>query len=272
MKVWSFESADCDGPTCVLGKKGIVCVGGRDGNLYAVETTTGKERWRSDFISDAPPDRPDFPGERARTTGDNARPTALTSDGETLFLSVFDQSRVVAVNAATGKRLWSFQADGWIFGAAVATEKHVFFGSQDKAFYCLEKDTGKVVWKHQTKGRIESSCAVDEKCVYFGSCDGGLYCLSRADGSQRWRFAIDGNRSAIYSVPILVRGSVCFTAVEGQTYAVDRDAGTLKWKIRPSAGSELVCTAVAHGPLIFVTSRASGKVNGEPSLLAIRPK
>jgi hypothetical protein len=33
---------------------------------------------------------------------------------------VFDQCRIVAVNSTDGKRLWSFQAGGWVYGSAVA--------------------------------------------------------------------------------------------------------------------------------------------------------
>jgi outer membrane protein assembly factor BamB len=272
---WRFALACCDGPTLVLAKQGTVFVGGNDGNLYALDAKTGKQVWASDFIADAPPDPPNFPGERARMTNTKARPSALATDSETLFLSVFDQCRIVAVNATDGKRLWSFQTGGWVYGSAVATEKHVFFGSQDEAFYCLDKRTGRKVWSHQTKGRIESGGAVDDEFVYFGSCDGGIYCLNQCDGKARWRYATDqreGRNSAIYSVPVLRQGGVYFAAGEGQAYAVNQQTGELKWKIRPSRGSELYCSPASDGALFFLVTRASFKGNGEPSLVALRLK
>src|SRR5205823_2415950 len=131
---------------------------------------------------DAPPDRPGFPSARARGAKSPARPSALANDGETVFLSVFDQSRLVAVHAATGKAAWSFQAGGWVYGPAAVTPTRVFVGSQDNHFYCLDKQTGKQLWKFETKNRIESGGATDSRWVYFGSCDGGFYCLSQADG------------------------------------------------------------------------------------------
>jgi eukaryotic-like serine/threonine-protein kinase len=271
-EVWSFGLASCDGPTLVLAKHGTVYVGGNDGNLYALDAKTGKAGWASDFIADAPPDRPDFPGARARLPNTKARPSALASDGEALFLSVFDQCRIVAVNATDGKRLWSFQAGGRVYGSAVATDKHVFFGSQDKAFYCLHKKTGRKVWSHATKARIESGGAVDDQFVYFGSCDGGVYCVTQSDGQVRWRFATDrqdGRASAIYSDPVLRQGGVYFAAGEGQAYGVDRRTGALKWKIRPSDGSELFCSPATDGTLFFLVTRARGKGHGEPSLVAI---
>lgn len=274
-KVWEFGGAECDGPAVVLPRQGKVVVGGSDGILYALDAKTGKKLWASDFVADAPPDPPGFPGKRARGMNRKARPSALASDGATLFLSVFDQSRLVAVRATDGKRLWSFQARGWVYGPAVATKKHVFFGSQDKTFYCLDKQTGKKVWRHKTRWRIESGGAVDDRFVYFGSCDGGLYCLNQSDGKARWRFATDkkdGHNSAIYSVPILHKGGVYFAAGEGHAYAINQHTGKLKWKLRPSKGSELYCSPATDGKLFFLVTRASLKGNGKPSLVAFRIK
>lgn len=274
-EVWSFGVAACDGPTLVIAKLGRIFVGGNDGNLYAVDSKTGEQVWASNFIEDAPPDPPGFSGERARMSNTKARPSALASDGETLYLSVFDQCRIVAVNAVNGKRLWSFQTNGWVFGSVVATKQHVFFGSQDKSFYCVEKQTGQKVWSHQTKGRIESGGAVDEEFVYFGSCDGGVYCLRQNDGELRWRFAVvqrDGHNSAIYSVPLLHNGGVYFAAGEGQAYAVNQSTGELKWKFRPSKHSEMYCSPATDGSLFFVVTRAESKEHGMPSLVALHLK
>jgi outer membrane protein assembly factor BamB len=199
----------------------------------------------------------------------------LATDGATLFLSVFDQCRIVAVNATNGKRLWSFETGGWVYGSAVATDRYVLFGSQDKTFYGLDKQTGRKVWSYETKGRIESGGMVDDKSVYFGSCDGGLYCLNQADGRVQWRFVtdqLDGRNSAIYSVPVLQQDGVYFAAGDGQAYAVNKGTGKLKWKLRPSKRSEMYCSPATDGAAFFVVTRASSKSDGEPSLVAIRLK
>ena len=271
-KVWSLSEFSGDGPTFVLPEKKMVYLGSSDGNLYALDSGTGELVWARDFITDAPQDPPGFLGTNARFSNTKARPSALASDGETLYLSVFDQSRIVAFDATNGDELWSFQADGWIFGAAVATKKHVYFGSQDKRFYCLDKRTGRKVWSYETKARIESGGTVDADSVYFGSCDGGLYSLDRSSGELRWRFAADprGKRNTpIYSVPILAQERAIFAAGEGQAYAVDTRTGQLKWKIRPSEGSELFCSPASDGRLYFLVTRPTDAEHGTHSLLAI---
>src|SRR5262249_19279320 len=154
----------------------------------------------------------------------------------------------------------------------VATEKHVFFGSQDKSFYCLDKQTGKKVWSYESKWRIEAGGAVDEKYVYFRSCDGSVYCLNQSDGKARWQFVThrqDGRQSAIYWVPILDAGAVYFAAGEGQAYAIEQQTGLLRWKIRPSERSDIHCSPATDGALFFIVTRQRDRGQGEPSLVAI---
>lgn len=278
-KLWSFALEREDGPTLALREKGLVYVAGHDGTLYALDAKTGDKKWTADFATDAPPDTPKLNGARARFPDTKARPTALATDGEAVFLSVFDQGRVVAFNAGTGKRLWAAQADGRIFGTAVSTQTHLFIGSQDKYFYCLDKKTGKQVWKFQTKSRVESGCVVDDKHVYFGSCDGSVYCLSQADGKERWHFDTDrypdGTKSSIYSVPVLRQGAVYFAAGEGQFYAITAETGMARARLRPVEKSEIYCSAATDGRSFFLTTRPSIRkdaAGGTSSLVAISLK
>ncbi len=278
-KVWAFELAQRDGPVLSVPEKGLVLAADHTGTLYALDAKTGEKKWAADFGGDAPPDPPGFSGESARFENTKARPTALASDGETIFLSVFDQCRVVAFSAATGKRAWALQTRGWIYGPAVATATHVFVGSKDKHLYCADKKTGKEVWTFEAKGSVESGGAADSKYMYFTACDGRLYCLSQDTGKERWRFDADGypdgKKSAIYSVPVLHKGAVYFAAGEGQFYAVAADTGTARARLRPVERSEMYCSAATDGRSFFVTTRPSGRKNpdgGVSALVAISLK
>src|SRR5438067_1206255 len=85
--------------------------------------------------------------------------TSMACDDECIYQSIFDQCRVVALDAETGKRLWSYQTKGWIYGAPVIAREFLFIGSQDKCLHCLDKRTGKTIWQFETKGRIASAAA-----------------------------------------------------------------------------------------------------------------
>ena len=274
-RLWALGLAHCDGPPLAVPGRGMVCVGGHDGNLYAADAKTGRQLWRSDYLTDAPADPPGFPGARARMTNTKARPSALASDGDAIFLSVFDQCRVVAFAAADGKRLWDFQSKGWVYGAALPTDDRVFFGSQDRHVYCLDKRTGAKVWDYKTEGRIESGGAAGKGHVYFASCDGSLYCLKQSDGGLRWRFRTappEGATRAIYSTPLLGPDAVYFAAGEGRAYSVRRRTGERRWEVRPSEDSQLFCSPASDGKRLFFVTRVAGKGRGEASLLSIGEK
>ena len=183
-----------------------------------------------------------------------------------------DQSRVIAVNATTGKKRWSFQARGWIDGAAVATEKLVFFGSQDDFFYCLDKETGKK--SGSTRRRAESNLAGSSTEASFTSrrATGVWYCFEPV--RRQAALAVRCRSQAQRGKPLDSRarplpGGRCFAAGEGQAYAVDRRKGTPERKLRPSPGSEIVCSPATDGSLIFLATRRTFQKRGQPSLVAV---
>ena len=91
-----------------------------------------------------------FGGEKQR--GQEAQ--ALVHDGVIYVTASY--SRIYAVDARTGKRLWEYEArlpddirpccDVINRGAAIYGDK-VYFGTLDAAIVALNKDTGKVVWR-----------------------------------------------------------------------------------------------------------------------------
>jgi alcohol dehydrogenase (cytochrome c) len=91
-----------------------------------------------------------FGGEKQR--GQEAQ--ALVHDGVIYVTSSY--SRIYAIDARSGKRLWEYEArlpedirpccDVVNRGAAIYGDK-VFFGTLDAGIVALNKDTGKVVWK-----------------------------------------------------------------------------------------------------------------------------
>lgn len=272
-EVWRFDVKQGDGPVWTDVKLGLVFAAGDSGQVYALDAKSGEEKWKADFVTDAPADRPGFPGKDVRIGNMLARPNALASDGKLLVLSVFDQSRVVAFDPQTGKQKWSFQADGYIWAAAGFGEANVFVSSYDKFVHCLDKETGKPVWKYETGKWSSSTAVVDDDAVYVPSDDGVLQAVSQKDGKKLWTFEADrdaeGNRTVIYSTPILRRGSLHFATGEGVFYAVNAADGKLRWKLRPSEHSELYCSPAFDGTRFFLTCRPRRDKQGEAALIAV---
>ncbi len=263
------SSVDRPGAPLKVGSRFFVA--GGDGIVYGFNAQTGDLLWERNILDELA-DPPGFDGKRARFDGSPARPSNCASDGQTLYQSIFDQCRVVAIDCETGRERWSFQSGGWILGNATMTADCVLVGSQDQHCYCLDKRTGATRWKFKTRARIESGPAIRGDSVYVPSCDGALYRINLETGRAVWIFQTtpeQPGQTAIYSAPLLLQNTVCFAAGEGEIYAVDIASGELKWKFRPSEQSEMYSSPATDGRRIFVHVRAAAGNQGENAVIAI---
>jgi outer membrane protein assembly factor BamB len=109
-------------------------------------------------------------------------PAASSGEG-VLYLSLSD-SRVIALNLATGDLLWEQQLPGAISEPAAARDR-VFVGSTDNFFYAFQRN-GTLAWKWRNGGDVIGA-AVDEDVVYIASLDNIIRAVNRGNGNQRWR-------------------------------------------------------------------------------------
>jgi outer membrane protein assembly factor BamB len=72
-----------------------------------------------------------------------------------VYVSIFDQSRVVGFDVVDGTKKFEYQAGGWILHAPLIDGEHVFIGSQDRALHCVERASSKLAWSFRTQSRIE---------------------------------------------------------------------------------------------------------------------
>jgi outer membrane protein assembly factor BamB len=245
---------------------------GYDGHAYCLDRKSGEVQWKHDFISDAPEDPPDFPGARARFQQILARPNGSASNGELFIQSVFDQSRVVAIDCQTGKRKWSFQAKGWIGPAPTIAGERVFVVSQDKNLYCLDLSNGKVKWQYTTPSWLASQVAVYDGQVYLPHHRSRLFQLN-AETGQLIRIMEPPDEKlrdgAVYSFPIIANKTAYFACGNGWLFAFDIETGNLRWQLQPSEHSELFTNPVTDGRHIFVTSRRNLQKAGEDAIFVI---
>jgi outer membrane protein assembly factor BamB len=64
-----------------------------------------------------------------------------------VFVSIVDQHIVAALDAASGKQLWDFQAGARVDSPPTFHRGHLVFGSRDGRLYCLRASDGELVWK-----------------------------------------------------------------------------------------------------------------------------
>jgi outer membrane protein assembly factor BamB len=247
----------------VAGTSGKVCAVGFDGKLI----------WQHDIAEDAPPSPPGFDAIRGRASPDTAaRPVTAACDGTAIFQPIFDQSRIAVIDLKAGRRRWSFQAKGWIYGEPTVTENRVFFGSQDNQLYCLDKRRKTLLWTFPAKSRIEAGVAYRDGAVYVASCDGRLYRLNSETGKEVWSYRTpdSGAKSrAIYSAPLCTENAVYFGSFDGYLYCLKTASGELIWKIRPVPDSEITSAPVTDGRQIVMAVRQNSKNKGQHAIVAV---
>ena len=252
----------------------ILFVASPDGFIYGLNAANGNVRWRASLMSNVPTSPKDFPSERLRGR-EPCRPTLSASDGQSLFQSVFDQSRIVAVDRKSGAQRWSFAAGGWVHGSPTVAGNYVFIGAADGYLYCLDRPSGKLAWKFRTPSRIEAGPAVAKGRVYFSSCNGQIFCADVEHGRQLWSHQTqpdDGGDASIYCAPLVTDEAVYIAAMEGQAYALDVATGEEVWNLRPSASrhSLIASTGLAtDGRRLYLATWADIQGSGEFAIVAI---
>ncbi|MBX7222127.1 MAG: PQQ-binding-like beta-propeller repeat protein [Blastocatellia bacterium] len=146
---------------------GMVFVGHDNGQLYALDSTTGDVRWTF------------------RSTGDAWSAPAIA--GDVLLIGNKD-GFFFGLEVATGKEVWRFKAEDWAVTDPVVADGVVYFGvgnHQDlegpRFLHALDLKTGLELWKFQGSSRILASPAVADGLVIVATTNGEVTGLKNQD-------------------------------------------------------------------------------------------
>ena len=86
------------------------------------------------------------------------------------------------------KRAWQNDLGGKLSSVVTAGGKVFVAKVDAHTVYALDAGTGKTLWSYTAGGRVDSPPTIYQGRVLFGSTDGWVYCLRAADGELIWRF------------------------------------------------------------------------------------
>lgn len=109
---------------------------------------------------------------------------APVTDGTRVYFALED-SRLVALSLAGGRREWEQQLEGMLNQPSVARDR-VFVGSNNNSLYALDNERGRVAWKWRTGGDVLGVAADGKGAAYYASLDNVLRAVNRGNGNQRW--------------------------------------------------------------------------------------
>ena len=121
--------------------------------------------------------------EKWRTTVGGRLTAPTVADGK-VFVASVDDHRVVALDAATGKSLWTFTAGGRVDSPPTFHRGLVLFGANDGCLYCLRASDGALAWRLHTPGsdrRIVARGQIESPRPLRGSVlvkDGVAWCIA----------------------------------------------------------------------------------------------
>ncbi len=156
--------------------------------------------------------------------------TAPTVADDKVFVATVDEHEVCAIDADSGKQIWSFTAGARVDSAPTIYRGSVIFGSRDGYVYCLRASDGKLAWRLQTArdGRLITACGrLESASPVHGSvlvCDGVVY--STAGRSSYLDGGIDLYRIEPETGRILSRTPI---------YSPDPETGKQPKQFAPSA-------------------------------------
>jgi outer membrane protein assembly factor BamB len=220
---WKFKTNDSiEGTAAIVN--GIVFFGSMDGNLYALDLASGKEKWRykaNGPIKGGPSVHAD---------------QVFVGDVDGIFH---------CVDVTNGKKRWTFNAGAEVTSGGNFSDDTILFGSYDENLHCLSKD-GKELWKANVPGGpVLASPVVAAGKTFCSGCDSTLHIIDTKTGKELGSVQLDGQTGASAAV---VGDDLYIGTMSNQMLAIDLKKQAVKWKYEPEENPQpfFSSPAVAH--------------------------
>jgi outer membrane protein assembly factor BamB len=222
---------------------GMVFVPQQRGRFFALDAKTGKQRWSKSFRRCAAASPTVWRGVVYQPLM-HRLPCAKHAPNA--------RGLLIAMNARTGRELWSFHA-GAIESSPLQVNGVLYFGSWDHYVYALDARKRKLRWKFRADDQVIAAPAYAHGTIYVATSGGSLYALSAKTGRMKWRarsFARFGRREYFYATPTVAYGRVFIGNTDGYVYAYGATSGHLIWAQR--AGTYVYTGAAVWQQKVYV--------------------
>jgi outer membrane protein assembly factor BamB len=211
---------------------------GANGFVVAWDARTGRERWR---FHTAP-----------------IESSPLLKNGR-LYVGSWDH-KVHAIDADTGRQIWSFQADDQVNTSAAYWAGRIFIASDGGTLYSLSARTGRLLWSAQSQSKFGSrefwyaTPTVAYGRVYLGNTDGTMYVFGAKSGKLLWARPLG---TYIYGAAAVSNRRVFVGTYDGKLYALDAATGDTIWQVN-AHGAVHAAPTVMNGLVYYAVCSSCG--------------
>ncbi|WP_246269641.1 PQQ-binding-like beta-propeller repeat protein [Chitinophaga oryzae] len=161
-----------------------------------------------------------------------------------LVISTNTAGEVYALQAANGKKKWTFKTGGKVYATPVVDGDNIVVASSDHYIYCIGASSGKQRWRFETDKPVVASAQIANGIAYIGASDGRFRAIDVATGKLVWEFT--GVKGFVEDKPLVYQGNVYFGSWGNDFYALDAATGTLKWKWNNGASNRMFSPAACY--------------------------
>jgi outer membrane protein assembly factor BamB len=193
--------------------------------------------------------------------------SAMTAADGKLFVASVNAHTVHALDAGSGKKLWSFTTGGRVDSPPTLWQGRVLFGSADGCVYCLRSSDGALVWKFRAAPddmRLMAQEQIESVWPVSGSVlvrEGVVYCVA---GRAMW---LDGGLRLLRldaATGKLISESVLDDKFPGTQDSLQKD---VKWPNLPVALPDILS---CDGKFIYMRSQPFDFEGKRPEVITPR--
>lgn len=186
---WQFATPDVvtSSPLIV---NGVLYTGSYGDHVYALDVASGKPIWEYD-------------------TGGRVYVDPVVGDGAVFFGSGDDGPTLYAVNATTGKLLWS---NNMSVDSSLAVANGVLYVGSNNYLYALNPSNGATLWRSPLATNF--NLLVANGVIYAATDSNGMYALAASNGTLLWHNALNPMNAGQTTIPVLMDGELYVETID----------------------------------------------------------
>ena len=262
---WTYkiDSSWSEKPTV---HNGIIYAGANDGNVYALNSQTGKLKWSS------------------HVSKTNSRSRRLFSSAvirnDRLYVGSAD-NHLYCLNLGDGNIAWKYDCGDWIRSRPYISGQTIFAATLEGKIIALkdEQDRARPLWTAQNdQYPIYSNLSGDANSLVVCDSNYDITAYDLKNGRQKWQHSVidcirDGKRKiyadsmpTITQSPVIVSGGkVIYSGKDHFVNALDALTGKIVWRFETHG--KVAAGATARGGLVFI-----GQYGGDHKFYALDEK